>query len=189
MTTSRPSRRTVTNQTHQFQFRNNVEIVGRYDQAWRLTGWGRPFIHIRSPVNFSGDEIIQVQIGVKMSSGLTACGDVILWSRSFAWEKVHWMQDTIYQCDQTLERLPWRAASVNYITLPGLPRLPLLRKGSTGDFLKIIEIALAFDYIIGLTNGGHVLKFDLRGIYIGNDIYKQRTWKYVSRLSIHLGRY
>lgn len=65
--------------------------------------------------------------------------------------------------DPVIKCMDWNMAC-DPLPLPALPDLPTLpgAPASTGaENLKIIRIACGNDYLVALTNGGHVLKIDL----------------------------
>lgn len=62
--------------------------------------------------------------------------------------------------------------------LPNLPELPPLRASTeTEPVVQLMKIAGLDNHLIGLTNHGHVLKFDGLG---GADSFTSGQWTYVS---------
>ena len=72
----------------------------------------------------------------------------------------------------------WVVDDANLIVLPSIPLdLPALRDGGIhGAETKLVKIAVGDNFVIALTNGGHVLGMDISITAIFSHI----EWKYVS---------
>ncbi|TDL23958.1 RCC1/BLIP-II [Rickenella mellea] len=141
---------------------------------WNFVSWGRPFRILSSLLDRSSPDStpMQIECGWTFSVALTESGQVYAW-----WP----FNDPIReQYNSRMEELDTQGGNearpkdgaipcitwdlpCELVRLPNLPRLPALG-GVEGkraeDEIKLIKIAAMDNHVIGLTNVGHVLKFN-----------------------------
>lgn len=163
---------------------NYVTRLGKNDRTWHLTSYGCPFV-LKSPdLNMYSDEVVQVDTKNEFSSALTAIGQVVIWASQCKWSMTN--PEDIYEGVPAPEAMPWKRTEVIPLTLPGLPRLPNLMKESGTSRPRLIKIAQGDGFIIGLTDGGHVVAFKVGDALTwttraeATDSIRQREWKYVT---------
>ncbi|KIM90238.1 hypothetical protein PILCRDRAFT_811954 [Piloderma croceum F 1598] len=158
-------------------------------QIWTFLNWGRPFRLTSSLLDCSTPDStpVQVECGWAFSSVLTKAGNVYVWFPNDSR-----MEEIIESHDNTMNAEHHKAVAtpdkvipcstwdlnLNPVRLPALPSLPALVeiKGET----KLIKIAGSDQNLIGLTNQGHVLKFDS----LNNELSASRgTWTYLPNFS------
>jgi hypothetical protein len=173
-------------------------------EIWCFTNWGRPFIYAPSILDrtYQGSEITQVECGWSYSAALTASGMVVVWNpineemKHSSHRKRKIMDrimkrkapetEGVIRCDPSIMK------GAEALVLPELPSLPSLNADQVENY-RLIKIAAGDLFIIGLTNGGHVLKLDLGGINERDavrqltDLFQQRArgWQYVSLKILH----
>lgn len=87
--------------------------------------------------------------------------------------------------DGTIQCCNGKVTKLDPIVLPDLPHLPPLCDMDDACLPRLIKIAAGDQFMIGLTNYGHVLKFDLTGIDNQStsgelaSAFNQRHWQYV----------
>lgn len=112
-------------------------------------------------------------------AALAASGDVLVWG--FHNELLPERRGLIQVRDQLFTN---SSGGVNYVTLPGLPKLPHIN-GIVRDSPRIIQVAIGRYYIFGLTDGGHVVRYSLRNFRTDHtyelfDFLNTSPWEYVS---------
>lgn len=93
------------------------------------------------------------------------------------------------EIDGEIQCYSWKMEGVEPLRLPELPPLPALKAGEASQ-PRLVKIAAGDQLIVGLTDGGHVLKLDVSDINNPNAIkdlallFQQRIrgWEYVSAL-------
>lgn len=176
-----------------------------HGRIWTFLCWGRPFrlttpLLDNSTINATPK---QVECGWVFSAALTESGDVFVWwpfeqgmTQAYA-TRMHEMnaeggKDARATRDGVIPCVTWDMPH-NPIRLPALPRLPTLSHpdgyGNDDDDsrveTKFVKIAAMDHHLIGLTNKGHVLKFDNLhngDILRAEGMQAQRQWIYVSFL-------
>ncbi|KDQ61371.1 hypothetical protein JAAARDRAFT_30797 [Jaapia argillacea MUCL 33604] len=165
--------------------------------VWTFENWGRPF-RLLSPLldNSSPDSTPeQIECGWSFSSTLTRSGDVLVW-----WPFQPLMHDRIETKNAEMDAegnkraearngviqcVPWDLV-MDPIRLPHIPHdLPYLTGTAASQEVlnadtKLVKIASADNLIIGLTNKGHVLKFDNLA---GPGTVQQGRWEYLPLFS------
>lgn len=158
---------------------------------WTFISWGRPYRLVSPLLDCASSDSTptQIECGWSFSSVLTKSGDIYVWwplcedvMVTFAREnaimdrdesnRAHLTVDTIIPC------VPWDLRH-NPRRLPALPSLPNLQYNEEGAHvhdIKIIKVAGMDNFLIALTNKGHVLKF--------GDLSNERSlqfgrWEYV----------
>ncbi|KAI8985750.1 RCC1/BLIP-II [Trametes punicea] len=177
-------------------------------QVWTFTSWGRPFRLSSSLVDKSSPETtpVQVESGWTFSSVLTQSGDVLVYwpfgggmqtiidqknEELNSVENPELNNTAKARVDQNDPRvIPcywWVMHGADPVRLPSIPvqSLPVLRKtGLTQDQLdeetKLVKIAGMDNCIVGLTNKGHVLRYERLS---GEDAYQQGRWEYLPYFS------
>ncbi|KAI9060932.1 RCC1/BLIP-II [Trametes sanguinea] len=177
-------------------------------QVWTFTSWGRPFRLSSSLVDKSSPETtpVQVESGWTFSSVLTQSGDVLVyWPFGDAMKAIidekNEELNSIENADLKIAAkarinqndpgvIPcywWVMHGADPVRLPAIPaeNLPILRKtGLTQEQLdeetKLVKIAGLDNCIIGLTNQGHVLRYERLA---GEDEYQQGRWEYLPYFS------
>jgi SCF-associated factor 1 len=128
---------------------------------------------------------------------LTTSGTAFVWKPT--WAKTSWQcrwltsnpepeyrhVETELAPDGTIQCCNGKVTELDPIVLPDLPHLPLYDR-DVACLPRLIKIAAGDQFMIGLTNHGHVLKFDLTGIDNQSTpgelicAFNQRHWQYVS---------
>ena len=162
--------------------------------VWNFRSWGRPFKLNSSSLDCSSPKTtpVQIECGDEFSTVLTKSGDVYVW-----WPFKGTLGDRYLEGMAELDKdestkaiipqdgtvIPCHTWEINEdpVKLPALPDLPdLPATGLPEDGrrkeTKLIEIAALDDFLVGLTNKGHVLRLD--GM---NDEHSVRLWRYVSK--------
>lgn len=143
--------------------------------VWTFNSWGRPY-RLISPVFDRSSETttaVQVESGWMFCSVLTGSGDVYVW-----WPFIHPMSICFNEHMEKMDEEGDKFAEVsddgvvtcatwdlsyNPFRLPNLPILPELScvEGEYDSHSKpeLIKLAAMDNYLVGLTNKGHVLKF------------------------------
>ncbi|CDO70141.1 hypothetical protein BN946_scf184783.g25 [Trametes cinnabarina] len=157
---------------------------------WTFMSWGRPFRLSSSSVDRSSPETMPVQVesGWTFSSVLTQSGDVLVY-----WPFGDRMKTIVDEKNEELnnaENADLKAAAKAQVDAsePSLIPcycLPMLRRtGLSEDQLdeetKLVKIAGMDNCIIGLTNKGHVLRYER---LTSEDEYQQGRWEYLPYFS------
>ena len=156
-----------------------------------LTNWGRPF-RLVSPLvnNTSRDSTpIQVECGWTFTAVLTKSGDVLVWwpaGHGILHERITSKNDEMDQegdkkaCateDGVIPCVTWDL-EVDPVRLPALPPLPhLTHRGEPekDEEPRLVQLAGLDNFILGLTQHGHVLK-----ILVNENSAHLGIWEYVS---------
>ena len=189
--------------------RKHLIALDAKHQVWLFVSWGRP-ARIVSPVisdaSSAVSRVIQVEAGWSNFAVLTALGTVYV-----GWPFEGEMKAKIDAHDQELDSAPIRRAAArvsedrkvpcevwdlhhDLFELPSIPRdLPTLGANTDStneEELRLIKIAAGDQFIVGLTNGGHVLKIDIQiddqdfenGLRAIRQSFRygERKWEYVS---------
>ncbi|KAI0358132.1 RCC1/BLIP-II [Trametes cingulata] len=177
-------------------------------QVWTFTSWGRPFRLSSSLLDKSSPETtpVQVESGWTFSAILTESGDVLIYwpyggtmkniidQKTEELNTIENPQLHIAAKARVSENDPrvipcywWVMHGADPVRLPQIPAhtLPELRgTGLARDQLegetKLIKIAGMDNCIVGLTNKGHVLRYDSLA---GEDSYQQGQWEYLPYFS------
>ncbi|KAG6866580.1 hypothetical protein C0991_002065 [Blastosporella zonata] len=159
-------------------------------QIWTFLSWGRPFRLVSDVFTDPNLKPLQVECGWRFSSLLTVSGDVFVWW-PFSGETAQRIQAVNSQMNQEGDKkasaqldnsIPCVTWDLNETPaqLPPIPNLPDLYGRNEEKPTQLIQIAGLDNQIIGLTNKGHVLKFD--------SLQSQASlsggrWEYVSTVS------
>ncbi|EIW58164.1 RCC1/BLIP-II [Trametes versicolor FP-101664 SS1] len=177
-------------------------------QVWTFTSWGRPFLLQSSLVDKSSPETtpIQVESGWSFSTILTQSGDVLVfWPFGGRMksvidrkdEELNGLTDATQHAAakaQVNENSPriipchwWVLEGADPVRLPPIPSHDLPELGRTGlsteeleEETKLVKIAGIDNCVIGLTNKGHLLRYDRLG---GEEAYRQGRWEYLPYFS------
>ncbi|KAH9884808.1 RCC1/BLIP-II [Cubamyces lactineus] len=176
--------------------------------VWTFTSWGRPFRLSSSLVDKSSPETMPVQVesGWSFSAILTESGDVLAyWPFGGRMKSIINQKDEELNNienpelkaavraradDNNPNVIPchwWVMHGADPVRLPAVPvhSLPVLRKtGLSQEQLdedtKLVKIAALDNCAIGLTNKGHVLRYD----GLANEVaYVQGRWEYLPYFS------
>jgi len=161
--------------------------------VWNFRSWGRPFRLASSLLDCSSPETtpFQIECGWAYSTVLTRSGDVYAWwpfGGTFE-ERYRQAMDELDLDESTKAVVPeggnvipchtWEISKdpVKLPILPDLPDLPAtgLPEEALKKETKLIKIAAFDNFLVGLTNKGHVLKID--GLTDEDSI---QIWRYVS---------
>jgi SCF-associated factor 1 len=171
-------------------------VLDSKGQVWTFVNWGRPFRLDTPMLDCSLPETtpIQAESGWSFCSVLTQSGDVLVfWP--FSGEVGRRFDDQDAAMDErgdcharaTNNCIPCVpcALRVGPLRLPHIPRLPELDNTGISQEEKskrtiLIKIAAYDNHLIGLTNKGHVLKYD--DLADENSFNGSIPWQYV-RLS------
>ncbi|KZW01263.1 RCC1/BLIP-II protein [Exidia glandulosa HHB12029] len=170
-------------------------------RIWHFSAWGIA-LRLTSPAfdNTTPDTtVVQLEAGWDFGAALTAGGSAYAW-----W---HGRGDLARQITETSTPLaqqnaaqvktvdgervvPCSVAEIAFdpVHLPALPALPNL--GESKDEVKLVKIAAADLFIVGLTNAGHVLKLDVQPLRARQDDNASvlagtplPRWEYLPRFS------
>lgn len=195
--------------------RNFVTGLDAQYRVWCFLSWGRPFIfnHPVFDATHPGSRVVQVESGWTFGAALTASGSVYVWhptrdEMGAVWEAKRVELDQLYWEDHKddarglakgseIQCYIWAMDGVEPLRLPEPSELPNLHQ-SDGDAPQptfLVQIAAGDQFLVGLTNGGHVVRLDLNPINDPEGVAtlreqfrkKLRKWEYVSRQSRHLG--
>ena len=183
--------------------RNFTTALDHRGNVWCFNNWGRPFIF--QPASFDtgnpDNKIVQVECGWSFSAALNTSGAVFVWDplRGAVGDAVS-QRDTEYdnandentrgiEIDGVIKCHTWEMKGIEPLELPELPQLPTLVDG-TVTHPRLVKIAAGDQFIIGLTDGGHVVKLDLTDINRPDGIKqlellfqrRVRKWEYVRHL-------
>lgn len=151
--------------------------------VWTFLSWGRPFKLVASSLDhpFNLSTPLRVESGWTFSSVLTASGDVFVWwPFSEEIEAIVTQQESILAesddkvyatADQTIPCTTWTLQKDPF-QLPPLPSDLPRRETSP---ISLIKIAALEQSLIGLTNHGHLLKFELTS----EENVQSERWKYL----------
>ena len=156
--------------------------------VWTFRSWGWPVRLVSPSLDCSSPVTtpIQAECGPWYCAGLTMSGDAYAWWTNLgAFDDQYWKTyktTTILVPDHdTMIPCQTRELRVDPTKLPALPDLPDLSATGLSEEerrkeTRLIKIAACYNYLIGLTNKGHVLKLDGFGM---ED--RTRIWHYVSK--------
>jgi SCF-associated factor 1 len=207
---SRPLRLELPNRIHAISCgRDFTTALDDQGKVWCFNSWGRPFVYQPSsfdPTN-PDNTIIQVECGWTFSAALSNSGTVFVWNPlAGAVGKAAAQRDVEFdnEPDETdakkgmvvgdvIKCYYWTLEGVEPLRLPELPQLPPLVDGEATR-PQLVKIAAGDQFIIGLTDGGHVLKIDITDINhpdaikdLGTLFQKHlRGWEYVSHLTFNM---
>lgn len=166
-------------------------------QIWTFISWGRPFRLVTPALDKSSpsETPVQAECGWSYSAALTASGDVFVWW-PFGDSVQQVVATTNVRMDQEGDKRAHATAdgAIPCVTwdlhhdprrLPAIPRLPDLPRPSRAygederQETKLVKIAGMDNFLVGLTNKGHVLKFG----DLSNELsLEQGRWEYVSSI-------
>ncbi|PPQ78400.1 hypothetical protein CVT25_011623 [Psilocybe cyanescens] len=173
--------------------RLHSSFLDRTNKIWTCTTWGRPF-WLSSPILSDPDYTPkQIECGWAFSSLLTKSGDVFVWwpftgsmgeaieqkmrdMDSEGEKRAYATENNVIPCiSWGLDVMPTRLPPI-----PPLPELPNTGNAKKPTTTELIQIAAFDNHIVGLTNGGHVLKYgslhDESGVSLGR-------WEYLPQFS------
>jgi len=189
--------------------RNFVTGLDAQHRIWCFLSWGRPFI-FKHPVfdaTRPDTRVVQVECGWAFSAALTASGSVYVWNPAQDQMGAIWETKQV-ELDQLrgesggedaralaqgseIQCYTWIMEGVEPLVLPELPELPNLHQDDAGapQHASLVQIAAGDQFLIGLTNGGHVVRLELHQINDPGGLAtlreqfrkKLRKWEYVSR--------
>ncbi|KZT10184.1 RCC1/BLIP-II [Laetiporus sulphureus 93-53] len=170
--------------------------------VWTFTSWGRPF-RLGSPLlDKSTPESMPVQVesGWAFSTVLVESGDVFVW-----WPFSGRIHEAVAAKNEELDVRPetralptdqhpdvipcctWELRDIDPVRLPAIPSgdLPCIEGTSLSEEqmskeTKLIKIAGMDNALVGLTNKGHVLRYDMLA---GEDTYSRGHWQYLPEFS------
>jgi len=178
--------------------RAHATALSSKNRVWVFTNWGAPCVLTTHLLSTESDfsTPLQTESGWTFSAVLTRGGDVYLfWPTSGTFgelfqannARLETANDTErpHERDGVVQCRPWEinAAPIQAPTVPfGLPTLKGEKKR---DNYKLVKIAAGDGFLIGLTDGGHVLRMNF-----SNDFHSfaaqfvRPTWEYVSLIPI-----
>ncbi|KAH8832685.1 regulator of chromosome condensation 1/beta-lactamase-inhibitor protein II [Flagelloscypha sp. PMI_526] len=160
--------------------------------VWTFLNWGRPFrlVTVSEYLDQHNDSISQVESGWSFSVALTRRGEVIVWypfgslAEKFREQMLSMSHEEkkSLDVDGVIQCHPWDFSERQFTILPELPSLPSLPSSAEADSgdVKLIKIAGLVDYVVGLTNKGHVLKF---GPMQDEEAIRANRWEYLPKFS------
>lgn len=190
--------------------RNFVTGLDAQHRIWCFLNWGRPFV-FKHPVfdaTRPDTRVVQVESGWAFGAALTASGSVYVWNPAqdqmdavFAAKQVELDQlrgenggeeARAFARGLEIQCYTWVMEGVEPLVLPELPELPNLYKSNNTDApqpASLVQIAAGDLFLIGLTNGCHVVRLDLDainepgGLATLREQFRKKVlkWKYVSR--------
>ncbi|KIM29531.1 hypothetical protein M408DRAFT_328777 [Serendipita vermifera MAFF 305830] len=142
-------------------------------KVWCFESWGRPFLFEPNAFDPSHPDnaIIQVNCGWTFMAALNASGAVFVWS---VFEDLvrnaiifrdrelvtHGRNTHSPAVDGVIQCQTWIMRGIEPRRLPELPTLPKLTNGAEPQH-RLVKIAAGDGFIVGLTNGGHVVKISM----------------------------
>ncbi|KAF9453914.1 RCC1/BLIP-II [Macrolepiota fuliginosa MF-IS2] len=161
------------------------------NKIWTFVNWGRPF-ELASPLLSQPDsEPIQIECGWSFSSALLKNGEVLVWwpttgslAEIIRAEGDRLDNQSIGQAQAVDGVIPCHTWTVTLdpVLLPSLPPLPDITNAEE-EFKKnpprLIEVGGMEDQLVGLTNYGHVLKYN--GLH--NEQATTSDWHYLPEFS------
>ncbi|KAG6908970.1 hypothetical protein DXG01_002577 [Tephrocybe rancida] len=160
-------------------------------QIWTFPSWGRPFRLVSNFFTDADSKPLQIECGWAFSSVLTVTGAVFVWW-PFSGETEQRIQaastqmneegdkEAFVQPDNSIPCVTWDL-NEDPARLPSIPTLPDLPGGGNEDEpTQLIQIAGLDGHLIGLTNKGHVLKFN--GLQ-SKETLSWGSWKYLPEFS------
>ncbi|KDQ13797.1 hypothetical protein BOTBODRAFT_33233 [Botryobasidium botryosum FD-172 SS1] len=144
--------------------------------VWVFRSWGSPFR--LAPSMFGSDRVVQVEAGWEFASILTESGSVYaVWPFDGKLQDLTVVREMHIESEENTDDTPKAIARDNVIPcahweadiipleLPRLPKLPVLSRDESGTAEaepRVVKIAAGDQFLVALTNQGHVLKFNLR---------------------------
>ena len=169
--------------------RLHSSCLDHVNRIWTFTNWGRPF-YLSAPVLRDPDYAPkQIECGWAFSALLTKSGDVFVWwpfigaTGEIVESKMREMDaegDKRSHPDEHIIPCVTWGLDVVPLRLPAIPSLPeILDNGVENELYPIVLIQIAaFDNnVVGLTNQGHVLKYN--SLHSEVEV-PQGRWEYVS---------
>ena len=185
--------------------RNFVTGLDAQHKVWCILSWGRPFVfdHAVFDATRPDTRVVQVESGWAFGAALTASGSVYVWNPALdqmgtAWRTKQAELDQLpgddaraLAHDGEIQCYIWTMEGVEPLALPELLELPNLHRndGGASQPTFIVQIGAGDQFLIGLTNRGHVVRMDLRpindsgGLATLREQFRKnlRKWEYVSR--------
>lgn len=186
--------------------RNFVTGLDARHRIWCFLSWGRPFV-LNHPVfdaTRPDTRVVQVESGWAFGAALTASGSVYVWNPARDHMRAIWGMKQV-ELDQLrgenggedaralaqgseIQCHTWIMDGVEPLVLPELPDLCQSDTGAAQP-ASLVQIAAGDQFLIGLTNRGHVVRLDLHPINDPGGLATLREqfrknllkWKYVSR--------
>jgi SCF-associated factor 1 len=158
---------------------------------WIFVAWGIPYRYEISMAHES--RIVDIECGWDSACALTEDGDVYFWRPQDGELWARYRRHTegnsepkIVEVDGTVNCQPWEVTDVNALNLPPIPsNLPPLKDGGkSGLEAKLVKVAAGWHFLIGLTNGGHVLGMSISGLTGAPDQVRP-GWIYVGSCDPH----
>jgi SCF-associated factor 1 len=189
--------------------RNFVTGLDAHHRVWCFRDWGRPFV-LKHPVfdaTRPDTRVVQVESGWAFGAALTASGSAYVWHPAHDHMGAIWETKRV-ELDQLrgenggedaralaqgseIQCYTWIMEGFEPLALPELPKLPELHRSDTGapQPASLVQVAAGNQFLIGLTNGGHVVRLDLHeindpgGLATLREQFRKnlRRWEYVSR--------
>lgn len=172
--------------------RSFATALDRRGNVWTFIAWGIPYRYA-IPVLYES-RIVDIECGWDSACALTESGEVYFWRPQDGelWDRHSQKSREFAASEGGVRVMPeggvikcrvWEVTDVEAIILPPIPsNLPSLKDGGkSGVGVKLIKLAAGLEFLIGLTNGGHVLGMDISSLNHPSDRPK---WVYVSP-SIH----
>ncbi|KAG8718049.1 hypothetical protein FRC08_006083 [Ceratobasidium sp. 394] len=154
--------------------RRHAILLDAHNDAWVLRSWGRPARLVTPALDNTRPEtsVVQVAAGWDVCALLTQTGDVFVvfpFRGSFDQEVEARMPEAGGEQSEVLAqggevRCECWDVQHHPTRLPALPRLPVLHPSTdaTEDAPpRLVKIAAGEHFVVGLTDGGHVLKLNL----------------------------
>jgi SCF-associated factor 1 len=170
--------------------RAHATALSSRNRVWVFASWGRPYV-LTTPLFSTTDTVstpLQVECGWSFSAVLTNGGEVYVWwplDGAFAeMNQAHADQcdgdpsERVRDGDCVVDCRPWEVALDPWLIRPVAASLPKLKEDGGGT--KIVKIAAGDDFLIGLTEGGHVLKANMpQGHASFSNALLRPRWEYV----------
>ncbi|TFY69106.1 hypothetical protein EVJ58_g618 [Rhodofomes roseus] len=182
--------------------RSHCAALDANSHVWICTSWGRPFMLSSRFLDKSSPEATPAQItsGWSFSAILTESGDVLVFwpfsgnmAEAIATKTEELDQQSGTRATKALPTLQepdvipcytWTMQGADPVRLPAIPAGDLPELSGIGvtieDETRLIKIAGMDNTIVGLTNKGHVLLFQMYG---GENEYTRNRWQYLPEFS------
>ncbi|KAF8587910.1 RCC1/BLIP-II [Ramaria rubella] len=175
--------------------RAHATALSSANRVWSWTSWGLPYV-LTTPLLSTSNRFttpLQVECGWSFSAVLTHGGEVYVW-----WpfdgelgllndtEEEHANENPEPHDDTSSDiQCHFWEANVAPQQIPNVSStLPKLLGNDKEPGMKIVKIAAGDDFLIGLTEGGHVLKVDFHDGHTSfNNPLRRPRWEYMERFS------
>ncbi|KAF8514431.1 regulator of chromosome condensation 1/beta-lactamase-inhibitor protein II [Hysterangium stoloniferum] len=170
--------------------RGHTSALSDRNHVWIFTSWSQPYV-LTSPL-VSASALLntprQIESGWRFSAILVESGEVYVWwpfdGEAGQLVDAHSSNDPEHPKDGIIECQPWEVDIDPLPILDHTLNLPHLRGNDQPVGDKIVKIAAGDNFIVAITEGGHVLKVDFfEGIESFQSRLQPLRWQYLEAFS------